>query len=208
MGGMLLLKRHLVELVRAGNKRQTIRIWARQLVSPGQISFAPGLGRLRITAVDVLPSLEALTEADAVDDGFATRAELLAEIGRIYSPAEVARGRKRDKPTRRDRKDPGRRRTVYRVKFEWPVAEGAEEVEKAREEQAGALAKERRTGKPGKAKKARKEPKDRQRAKGRAAAAGARGAGGGRVGMSAAQREAVRGFVLARKPGAAGARRA
>ena len=65
---MLLLKRHLVALVRAGKKRQTIRLWSRPLLRTGQISFTPGLGKMLITAVDQLESLKDLTEADALAD--------------------------------------------------------------------------------------------------------------------------------------------
>ncbi|HVX83697.1 MAG TPA: ASCH domain-containing protein [Phycisphaerae bacterium] len=99
---MLLLKRHLVTLVREGKKRQTIRLWTRPLLRPGQISYTPGLGRMLITAVDILPSLEALTEADARADGFASLRELRGEITRIYGPRVKGR-------------------TIYRIRFDWPI---------------------------------------------------------------------------------------
>jgi hypothetical protein len=106
---MLLLKRHLVDLVRAGKKRQTIRLWSRAMLSAGQISYTPGLGRMKITAVDVLPSLGALTEADARADGFDSLAALLDEIRRIYG----------DKPLGR---------TIFRIKFEWPIDEAGKKL--------------------------------------------------------------------------------
>lgn len=103
---MLLLKRHLVELVKAGKKRQTIRLWSRPLLRAGQISFTPGLGKMRITAVDELPSLSALTESDALADGFPTLAALLAEIRRIYGPGAS------QSQTRR----------LFRIQFEYPLS--------------------------------------------------------------------------------------
>jgi len=112
---MLLLKRHLVELVRAGKKRQTIRLWARPIVRPGQISFSPGLGRLRITAVDELDSLEALTEADARADGFDSLADLLTELRSIYAPPPAAKRHRYPKISRK------RDQRIYRVRFEWPL---------------------------------------------------------------------------------------
>src|SRR5205823_3134673 len=81
---MLLLKKHLVALVRAGKKRQTIRLWTKANLRPGQISYTPGLGKMKITAVDQLHSLQELTHADAIADGFDSLPQLLAEIRRIY----------------------------------------------------------------------------------------------------------------------------
>jgi len=101
---MLLLKKHMVELVRAGKKRQTIRFWRRAMVSAGRPAFCPGLGRVFITRVEVLEKLADLTEADAIADGFASRRELLAELRRIYGRGVPA----------------GKR--CYRVVFEWPAA--------------------------------------------------------------------------------------
>ncbi len=99
---MLLLKKHLVALVRAGKKRQTIRLWSRPIVFAGQISYTPGLGRLRIVSVEELPGFDALTEADAVADGFTDRAALLAELHRNYPIIP-----------------PGKR--LFRVVFQWPL---------------------------------------------------------------------------------------
>src|SRR3954462_8724112 len=100
---MLLLKKHLVALVRAGKKRQTIRLWTRANLRAGQISYTPGLGKMKITAIDQLASLSDLTEADAKADGFDSLGELLAEIRRIYG-----------KSIPKDRK-------VFRIKFDWPA---------------------------------------------------------------------------------------
>jgi len=100
---MLLFKRHLVELIRRGQKRQTVRLWSRPLLQKGQISYTPGLGKMKITAVDLLPSLAALTEADAIADGFPSLATLLAEIHKIYG-----------KPLPPNRQ-------LYRIRFSWPI---------------------------------------------------------------------------------------
>ena len=99
---MLLLKKHLVELVRAGKKRQTVRFWSRPIVRVGQISFTPGLGKMLITRVEELTGFDQLTHADALADGFPTRDELLAELKRHYPQTP-----------------PGKR--LYRVVFEWPL---------------------------------------------------------------------------------------
>ncbi len=103
---MLLLKKHLVDLVRAGKKRQTIRYWTRPIVFPGQISFTPGLGKMKILRVDELAGYESLTLNDARDDGFDTLEELLAELKRNYPQVP-----------------PGKR--LYRVVFQWPMESSA-----------------------------------------------------------------------------------
>lgn len=110
---MLLLKRHLVQLVREGRKRQTIRLWSRAAVRAGQISYTPGLGRMRIAAVDILPSLAALTEEDARADGFGSLGELRAEIRKIYGP--LGEGGVKG-------------RTLFRIKFEWPIDAAGEKL--------------------------------------------------------------------------------
>ncbi|MHB1767599.1 MAG: ASCH domain-containing protein [Phycisphaerae bacterium] len=99
---MLLLKKHLVDLVRAGKKRQTIRYWSRPIVFAGQISFTPGLGKMKILRVEELAGYQSLTLTDARDDGFETLEDLLAELKRNYP--EVP---------------PGKR--LYRVVFKWPI---------------------------------------------------------------------------------------
>ncbi len=106
---MLLLKKHLVDLVRAGKKRQTIRFWTRPIVFPGQISFTPGLGKMKILRVEELAGYESLTPGDARDDGFDTLEELLAELKRNYP--QVPAGKR-----------------LYRVVFQWPLDLPAPEV--------------------------------------------------------------------------------
>ncbi|NNM85789.1 MAG: ASCH domain-containing protein [Phycisphaerales bacterium] len=101
---MLLLKKHLVDLVKAGKKRQTIRFWSHAIVKPGQVSFTPGLGRMKILSIEELSGLHALDEADAQADGFESLAELLAELKRNYPVVP-----------------PGKR--LFRIKFQWPIVQ-------------------------------------------------------------------------------------
>ena len=117
---MLLLKRHLVELVRRGKKRQTIRLWSKPLLRVGQISYTPGLGKMKITAIDQLPSLNALTEADAKADGFDSLAALKAEIKKIYGP-DISRILNAPRPT-----TPPRR--IYRIQFDWPIDDAGKKL--------------------------------------------------------------------------------
>jgi hypothetical protein len=104
---MLFFKARFLELIRAGRKRQTIRIWERARVKVGQVAYVPGLGahRLRITAVDPIVRLADLTAADAEADGFRSCRAMLAEIRRLY-PAAVREGRQ-----------------IYRIRFKLVGAE-------------------------------------------------------------------------------------
>ena len=80
---VILLKKKFLDLVRSGAKRQTIRVWPRRRLRPGQGEFIPGLGRIRITAFErVRP--DDLTDEDARLDGFASREALLAELEALY----------------------------------------------------------------------------------------------------------------------------
>ena len=56
----------------------------------GQRSYIPGIGRIRLTAVDEVELAE-LTDADARPDGFATAEQLRAEIAQLY-PQQLAAG--------------------------------------------------------------------------------------------------------------------
>ena len=80
---VILLKKKFLDLVRSGAKRQTIRVWPRRRLRPGQREFIPGLGRIRITAFERV-SPEDLTDEDARLDGFASREALLAELAALY----------------------------------------------------------------------------------------------------------------------------
>ncbi|MBE3132938.1 MAG: ASCH domain-containing protein [Acidobacteria bacterium] len=80
---MLLFKKKFLELIASGAKRQTVRVWPKRRLRPGQREFVPGLGRVRITGFDRVDPL-ALTEADARLDGFDSREALLAELRDLY----------------------------------------------------------------------------------------------------------------------------
>ena len=80
---MILLKKKFLDLVRSGVKRQTVRVWPRRRLRPGQREFIPGLGRIRITAFQRV-SPEDLTDEDATLDGFESRESLLAELRALY----------------------------------------------------------------------------------------------------------------------------
>lgn len=80
---MLLFKKKFLPAIRSGEKTQTIRLWKWRMMRAGQRSYIPGVGYVRIEAVEVV-ALEALTDADAVPDGFPTADDLRAELDAIY----------------------------------------------------------------------------------------------------------------------------
>src|SRR5882757_9896185 len=81
---MLLFKRKFLEAIRRGEKTQTVRLWKYRKMKPGQQSYVPGVGYIRIEAVDQV-ELESLTDEDARLDGFATADALRAEIATLYA---------------------------------------------------------------------------------------------------------------------------
>lgn len=81
---MLLFKKKFLPAIRTGEKTQTIRLWPWRRMRAGQRSYIPGVGYIRIDAVDEV-RLEQLTDADAIPDGFPTAEALLAEINTIYA---------------------------------------------------------------------------------------------------------------------------
>jgi hypothetical protein len=80
---MLLFKKKFFEAIRSGEKTQTIRLWKFRRMRPGQCSYIPGVGPIRITAV-ALVEIDRLTDADAVPDGFPTATALQTELCTIY----------------------------------------------------------------------------------------------------------------------------
>jgi len=80
---MLLFKKKFLEAIRRGEKTQTIRLWKHRRMRAGQRSYIPGVGHIRVTAVDEV-RLEELTDADALPDGFPTAAALRAELAALY----------------------------------------------------------------------------------------------------------------------------
>jgi hypothetical protein len=87
---MLLFKKKFLPAIRNGEKTQTIRLWKHRRMKAGQRSYIPGVGHIRLTAVEEV-ELDKLTDADALPDGFQTADELRAEIARLY-PQQLAAG--------------------------------------------------------------------------------------------------------------------
>ncbi len=101
---MLLFKKKFLDAIRCGEKTQTIRLWKHRMMRAGQRSFIPGIGYIRITGVEQV-DVNALTDADAIPDGFPTAAALQAELQTIYGE-KLAAGHQ-----------------AYRVTFEIPEEE-------------------------------------------------------------------------------------
>ncbi|MEM1305205.1 MAG: ASCH domain-containing protein [Planctomycetota bacterium] len=80
---MLLFKRKFLDAIRRGEKTQTIRLWKHRMMKPGQRSYIPGIGRIRIGEVDSV-EIDDLTDADAAPDGFSDAQSLRAELRSIY----------------------------------------------------------------------------------------------------------------------------
>jgi hypothetical protein len=80
---MLLFKKKFVPAIRRGEKTQTIRLWKFRHMRPGQKSYIPGIGKILITAVEKV-DLDALTDANAIPDGFPTAAALRTELSTLY----------------------------------------------------------------------------------------------------------------------------
>ena len=80
---MLLFKKKFLDAIRSGEKTQTIRLWKHRMMRAGQRSYIPGVGYIRITAVDAV-DIEALTDADAKPDGFSSAEALRNELRTIY----------------------------------------------------------------------------------------------------------------------------
>ncbi len=87
---MLLFKKKFLPAIRSGQKTQTIRLWKCCRMRPGQRSYIPGAGHIRLVTVDKV-ELAQLTDADARPDGFDSADLLRAEIARLY-PQQLAEG--------------------------------------------------------------------------------------------------------------------
>jgi hypothetical protein len=87
---MLLFKKKFLPAIRSGDKTQTIRLWKFRHMRSGQRSYIPGVGHIRITLVEPV-EIDALTDADAIPDGFPSAAELQHELRTIYGE-KLARG--------------------------------------------------------------------------------------------------------------------
>ncbi len=80
---MLLFKKKFLSAIRTGEKTQTIRLWKHCRMRAGQRIYIPGIGYIRIHAVDPI-DLSDLSDDDARPDGFATADDLRRELDRLY----------------------------------------------------------------------------------------------------------------------------
>jgi hypothetical protein len=85
---MLLFKKKFLEAIRQGEKTQTIRLWKYCRMRAGQRSYIPGVGYIRVEAVDPV-RLEELNDCDAQPDGFATAELLRREIALLYGDVQA-----------------------------------------------------------------------------------------------------------------------
>jgi len=110
---MLLFKKKFLPSIRCGKKTQTIRLWKHRMMKPGQRSYIPGAGYIRVTGVEEVDLAE-LTDDDAQPDGFGSADELRSELVRLYSTKleagyrayrvafRLLDGSEEEKPTRAD----------------------------------------------------------------------------------------------------------
>jgi len=101
---MLLFKKKFHDAIRSGRKQQTIRLWKTRFMRAGQVTYIPGLGRARITSVETI-ALDAITDRDAILDGFDSRDALMTELQGLYAE-RIAAGYQ-----------------CYKVVFEYPIEE-------------------------------------------------------------------------------------
>ena len=87
---MLLFKKKFLPAIRSGEKTQTIRLWRWRMMKTGQRSYIPGIGYIRIIAVEEV-CLDDLTDEDAIPDGFPTADALRAELETLYAE-KIAEG--------------------------------------------------------------------------------------------------------------------
>ena len=80
---MLLFKKKFLDAIRSGEKTQTIRLWKHRLMRPGQRSYIPGVGYIRIALVQEV-ELDQLNEQDARRDGFPSADALRSELRQLY----------------------------------------------------------------------------------------------------------------------------
>ncbi len=80
---MLLFKKKFLPAIRRGEKTQTIRLWKHRRMKPGQRSYIPGAGYIRVLSVGLV-RLDRLTDEDARPDGFQTADQLRAELRSLY----------------------------------------------------------------------------------------------------------------------------
>jgi hypothetical protein len=87
---MLLFKKKFLPAIRGGEKTQTIRLWKHRRMKPGQRSYIPGVGPIRVEAVEEI-DLDELSDEDAQPDGFDSADALRAELEHLY-PEQLKAG--------------------------------------------------------------------------------------------------------------------
>ena len=87
---MPLFTKKFLEAIRGGSKTQTIRPWKHRRMRAGQRSYIPGVGPIRITAVEQV-DLDGLTDANVVPDGFASARALQKDL-RVFYGRQLASG--------------------------------------------------------------------------------------------------------------------
>lgn len=80
---MLLFKKKFLDAIRSGAKTQTIRLWKHRHMRAGQRSYIPGIGPIRVETIEPV-EIDALTDADALPDGFDSAEALRHELRTIY----------------------------------------------------------------------------------------------------------------------------
>jgi hypothetical protein len=81
---MLLFKKKFLDDIRSGRKTQTIRLWKHRHMRSGQRSYIPGVGPILVNSIEQV-DIDALTDADAIPDGFDSAIALRSELRAIYS---------------------------------------------------------------------------------------------------------------------------
>jgi hypothetical protein len=81
---VLLFKKKYLPAIRSGEKTQTIRLWRHCRMRSGQRSYIPGADYIHVIAVDLI-ELSALSDEDALPDGFASAQALRSELTSLYA---------------------------------------------------------------------------------------------------------------------------
>jgi hypothetical protein len=111
---MLLFKKKFLPAIRSGEKTQTIRLWKFRHMRAGQRSYIPGVGHIIIRSIEPV-EIDALTDADAIPDGFESASALQDELRTIYGD-KLSAGHK-----------------AFRIAFERVTEDGREPGVKSRE---------------------------------------------------------------------------
>ena len=80
---MLLFKKKFLAAIRSGEKTQTIRVWKYRRMRAGQRSYIPGVGYIRVLAVDPV-EIDKLRDEDARLDGVPSATQLHEELKALY----------------------------------------------------------------------------------------------------------------------------